>query len=541
MAIGKVNAYATVEAPKADFGAVAQLNIDNLVKSAKEDEQLKAAKKAAEDKAKQERVKDLGIFPDMTATGATGADSSNIRQASEGLKMWNEYNRDWVENGNYDSKAKAAALINHYKNLNNQMSELQKGAANFGTLAGQDKVNPKDKAYTMDLLKSSENGLTQFGFDKDTNPKVGIYKMSEDGTTKEFVKSMDYNEYYKNIFTPVANIDISEKANDAKQSFEKSLTEKFPGLIKTGIKELSKDTKDAIYKMALSEVENDQFMYVAGDKYNVIAKDDYKKSGFDPKDKEKVARAYADEIIGKFGIDKEITKMQPSKGDGDGSGSKTRTPLTLTTLTDVDFFGNKDDEGNNLDNYAIGMKSKVLSGISGTEKKSMKYIIPSFDKWSANNKEGVSKPTGEKMTDYVVTDFAYDNKGRPTVRGNYINTKSKTYKAALLDATQRLKKQREELKSGETDEEINNKAESELALNSELYDLERENHVQQIGKVEEQKLVSWLVANKGKINGIRIKDVPSVKRAMGYNSTVKTPSSSAAKGSSGKIENKRGI
>lgn len=330
MAIGKLNAYATVEAPKADFGAVAQLNIDNLVKSAKEDEQLKAAKAAAEDKAKQERVKDLGIFPDMTATGATGADSSNIRQASEGLKMWNEYNRDWVENGNYDSKAKAAALINHYKNLNNQMSELQKGAANFGTLAGQDKVNSKDKAYTMDLLKSSESGLIQFGFDKDTNPKVGIYKMSEDGTTKEFVKSIDYNEYYKNIWTPVANIDISEKANDAKNSFEKSLTEKFPGLIKTGIKELSKDAKDSIYKMALSEVENDQFMYVAGDKYNVIAKDDYKKSGFDVKDKEKVARAYADEIIGKFGKDVEITKIQPaSQPKGDGKAVKGQANVAI--------------------------------------------------------------------------------------------------------------------------------------------------------------------------------------------------------------------
>ena len=394
MAIGKVNAYATVEAPKADFGAVAQLNIDNLVKSAKEDEQLKAAKKAAEDKAKQERVKDLGIFPDMTATGATGADSSNIRQASEGLKMWNEYNRDWVENGNYDSKAKAAALINHYKNLNNQMSELQKGAANFGTLAGSDKVNPKDKAYTMDLLKSSENGLTQFGFDKDTNPKVGIYKMSEDGTTKEFVKSMDYNEYYKNIFTPVANIDISAKANDAKNSFEKSLTEQFPGLIKTGIKELSKDTKDAIYKMALSEVENDQFMYVAGDKYNVIAKDDYKKSGFGPKDKEKVARAYANEIIGKFGIDKEITKIQPSKGDGDG--------------------GKKDELGTvtvEADSAVRDLKLTGLSSFTGDKEftvppNSMSYAIQPLnlkDTSKLNSVKGGKSGFATTPTSFVVT------------------------------------------------------------------------------------------------------------------------------------------
>ena len=83
MAIGKLNAYATVEAPKADFGAVAQLNIDNLVKSAKEDEQLKAAKKAAEAKAKQEAAKEFGDFKVLDATGFNLQDQYSAQETKK--------------------------------------------------------------------------------------------------------------------------------------------------------------------------------------------------------------------------------------------------------------------------------------------------------------------------------------------------------------------------------------------------------------------------------------------------------------------------
>lgn len=519
MAIGKVNAYATVEAPKADFGAVAQLNIDNLVKSAKEDEQLKAAKKAAEDKAKQEREKDLKLFPNVTATGATAVDTFYLEQSKKDFELSNQYKRDWIENSNYESKAKYESLVHHYGDMNSNLANFGAQVTKFSERAGDGKsLYKKNAEYGMNIVKSMNENRLRISRDDDGNVKFGIYK-EEDGKMV-LDKVVDQATYYRDINNPVPNIDIDLDAKATKGVYEKSLTETYSGMTKKGVKELSEDAKEKIYQDCLSKVNDDNFAYVAGDVYGVIAKDEFKRSGFDKTEKEAIARKHADKIIGMFGKDvsKDTTFFAPK--DGGGSGSKTRTPLTFTTVTNADFYGNKDEQGNNLDNYAINAKSGVLSGISGTDPKSAKYIIPSFEKWSAKNKEGVSKPTGEIMTDYVVDKLLYDSKGRPTVSGNYIDVKSTTYKAALLDATQRLMKQREELKSGETDSEINAKAAEELSLNSEAYGIKRVNHVQQIGKVEEQDLIAYLVANKGKINGIKIKDVPSVKRAMGFNTKV---------------------
>lgn len=517
MAIGKVNAYATVEAPKADFGAVAQLNIDNLVKSAKEDEQLKATKKAAADKAKQEREKDLKLFPNVTATGATAVDTFYLEQSKKDFELSNQYKRDWIENSNYESKAKYESLVHHYGDMNNNLANFGAQVTKFSERAGDGKsLYKKNAEYGMNIVKSMDENRLRISRDDDGNVKFGIYK-EEDGKMV-LDKVVDQATYYRDINNPVPNIDIDADAKATKGVYEKSLTETYSGMTKKGVKELSEDAKKKIYEDCLSKVNDDNFAYVAGDTYGVIAKDEFKRSGFDKTEKTAIARKHADKIIGMFGKDvsKDTTFFAPDRGDG--SGSKVPFTPSTTKITNADFYGNTNKEGEQLDNYARDAKSMVLTGISGTDKKSKRFIIPSFAKWSADNPERKPKQTDEIMTDFVVTDLMYDNKGRPVVRGNYINTKSKTYKAALLDATQRLMKQRDELKSGETDEEINAKAESELALNSEAYDIERVNHVQAIGKVTEENLATYM---KGKtLNGIRIKDVPSMRKAMGFNTKV---------------------
>jgi hypothetical protein len=516
MAIGKVNAYATVDAPKADFGAVAQLNIDNLVKSAKEDEQLKVAKKAAADKAKSEREKDLKLFPNVTATGATAVDTFYLQQSKKDFDLSNQYKRDWIENNNYESKAKYESLVHHYGDMNNQLASFGTQVTKFSEKAGDGKsLYKKNAEHGMDIVKSMNENRLRISRDDNGNVKFGIYK--EEGGEMVLDKVVDQATYYRDINNPVPNIDIDADAKATKGVYEKDFIEKYSGRTKTGIKELSEDAKKKIYEDCLSKVNDDNFAYVAGDTYEVIAKDDFKRSGFDKTEKESIARKHADKIIGMFGREetKDTTFFAPK--DGGGSGSKVKTPLTLTTLTDADFYGNKDEQGNNLDNYAKGAKSKVLSGISGTEPKSAKYIIPSFEMWSANNKEGVAKPTGKILTDYVVDKLMYDNKGRPTVSGNYIDIKSRTYKKAKDDLVEYFKGLRTKDNSQETDTELEARAESELSLNSEAYGIERVNHVQQIGKVEEQDLIAYLIANKGRINGVKIKDVSSVKRAMGYN------------------------
>lgn len=514
MAIGKLNAYATVDAPKADFGAVAQLNIDNLVKSAKEDEQLKATKKAAADKAKAERDKDLKLFPNVTATGATAVDTFYLQQSKKDFELSNQYKRDWVENSNYESKAKYESLVHHYGDMNNNLANFSAQVTKFSEKAGDGKsLYKKNAEYGVNIIKSMDENRLRISRDDDGNVKFGIYK-EEDGKMV-LDKVVDQATYYRDINNPVPNIDIDLDAKATKGVYEKSLNETYSGMTKKGVKELSEDAKKKIYEDCLSKVNDDNFAYVAGDVYGVIAKDEFKRSGFDKTEKEAIARKHADKIIGMFGKDvsRDTTFFAPK--DGDGSGSKTPFTPSTTKLTNADFYGNTNENGEQLDNYSINAKSSLLTGISGTDRKSKKFIIPSFAKWSADNAERKPKQTNEIMSDFIVSDLMYDKAGRPIVRGNYINTKSTTYKEAKKSIIESLREEAVKAKSGETDAELDIKAEKELSLNSEAYGIERVNHVQAIGKVTEENLATYM---KGKtLNGIRIKDVPSMRKAMGYN------------------------
>lgn len=335
MAIGKVNAYATVDAPKADFGAVAQLNIDNLVKSAKEDEQLKAAKKAAADKAKSEREKDLKLFPNVTATGATAVDAFYLQQSKRDFDLSNEYKRDWIENDNYESKAKYESLVHHYGDMNNQLASFGTQVTKFSEKAGDGKsLYKKNAEYGMDIVKSMNENRLRISRDDDGNVKFGIYK-EEDGKMV-LDKVVDQATYYKDINNPVPNIDIDLDAKATKGVYEKDLTEKYSGRTKTGVKELSEEAKKKIYEDCLSKVNDDNFAYVAGDVYGVIAKDDFKRSGFDKTEKESIARKHADKIIGMFGREEtKDTSFVTPKGDGAGKEPKGQVLLSSDSFTRV--------------------------------------------------------------------------------------------------------------------------------------------------------------------------------------------------------------
>lgn len=344
MAIGKVNAYATVEAPKADFGAVAQLNIDNLVKSAKEDEQLKAAKKAAADKAKQEREKDLKLFPQVTATGATAVDAFYLEQSKKDFDLSNQYKRDWIENGNYESKAKYESLVHHYGDMNNNLANFGAQVTKFSERAGDGKsLYKKNAEYGMNIVKSMNENRLRISRDDDGNVKFGIYK-EEDGKMV-LDKVVDQATYYKDINNPVPNIDIDADAKATKGVYEKSLTETYSGMTKKGVKELSEDAKKKIYEDCLSKVNDDNFAYVAGDTYGVIAKDDFKRSGFSDTEKTAIARKHADKIIGMFGKDvsRDTTFFAPDRGDG----------------------GKKDELGTVAIETETAVRNPVITGLSG--------------------------------------------------------------------------------------------------------------------------------------------------------------------------------
>lgn len=377
MAIGKLNAYATVDAPKADFGAVAQLNIDNLVKSAKEDEQLKVAKKAAADKAKAEREKDLKLFPQVTATGATAVDTFYLEQSKKDFDLSNQYKKDWIENGNYESKAKYESLVHHYGDMNNNLANFGAQVTKFSERAGDGKsLYKKNAEYGMNIVKSMNENRLRISRDDDGNVKFGIYK-EEDGKMV-LDKVVDQATYYKDINNPVPNIDIDADAKATKGVYEKSLTETYSGMTKKGVKELSEDAKKKIYEDCLSKVNDDNFAYVAGDTYGVIAKDDFKRSGFSDTEKTAIARKHADKIIGMFGKDvsRDTTFFAPRGGDGGGKAIKGQanvaidSPFKLIKPNEIRGYTTGANDVNKMASVPVGSLSYPINA-SGMDKPEM--------------------------------------------------------------------------------------------------------------------------------------------------------------------------
>ena len=333
MAIGKVNAYATVEAPKADFGAVAQMNIDNLVKSVKEDEQAKAAQKVAADKAKNERDKDLGLFPETTATGTVPTDTFYIKKAGEDRDLYLAYKRDWTENGNYESRSKAEAIMGFYKDQNNQLAKRGEIVTKFNAAAGKGEIN---KVFSDRLTRITQNKNNIWSQDENGVTNIGIYEDKGDGTMERKEVMKDSN-YMSMLNSPVSNIDIPKVMGDEAKTFEKTLNETSSSYtLKKGVKKLSNEALSAIDAMAKGKMEDSDFIFNYMISKGKVPDDNAYLKIFSPELKKELAVMYAEEIKGRIGAETTIQRtaaQQPSGGDGGGT-----KPTGTVTISNQDRF-----------------------------------------------------------------------------------------------------------------------------------------------------------------------------------------------------------
>jgi hypothetical protein len=508
MAIGKVNAYATVEAPKADFGAVAQMNIDNLVKSVKEDEQAKAAQKVAADKAKGDRAKDLGLFPELTATGTSSDDSYYFKKAGADRDLYLSYKRDWEENENYDSKAKAETLIGYYKDQNGQLAKQGAIVTKFNELNGGEKLNTDYGDYWSNI---TQNQNVKYAQDENGVVYMGIYEEQEDGTRK-LVDKVKHSDYMTAISNPIKKRDIPNEMKSESASFEKTLNESSANYtIHQGVKKLSKEGLASIDSMAKGKMEDADFMFnymvskgIAPDKNAYMKK-------FDDTKKADLAKMYATEIKGMIGAETTIERKEGWHGfapdRGSGKGTEYGDP-TITNTTGGINFGNlkKDTKGNEylVNDYSKDASSNLITGLVNKNKKPL--IAGVVDIYEGGK-------VVDKVANARIADILYDKRGKPIVKFEFATSKTTTMSKPEQD-TYMEEFMRDN--SGATIDQAKAALDSELELSKQTSGEERDYHVQAIGPAQEARIAKDLKGTS--VNGVYFREgsVSELRRAAGF-------------------------
>lgn len=375
MAIGKVNAYATVDAPKVDFGAVAQMNIDNLVKSVKEDEQAKAVKKAAAEKAKAERVTE--DLPVLIATGNYAHDEFLTGEIIKQRKFHENFDADWRENDNYKSKVAAERIVSNIKNLNNQLTIEAETIKRTSALAGGNELN---KAYADKImsLTQKERRYTQ---NEKGEAFTGFYKDNGDGTAT-LEDEYAYSDYMVMMSNPVVRVDIPTVMGKEAETFEKTLTETSDNYTThEGVKKLSDKALASIDAMAKGKMEDSDFVFnymiekgYTPDKNAFLRK-------FDPKLKNELAGMYAEEIKGRIGEERTISRTAAQQ-PREGSGGKEKGYVNVDVNSSFDVKG--------VIKNGVTSSSSGLIGFTSTDAKN-EMQIPVGSKGYSLTSLGVEK------------------------------------------------------------------------------------------------------------------------------------------------------
>ena len=405
MAIGKVNAYATVEAPKADFGAVAQMNIDNLVKSVKEDEQAKAVKAAAAEKALDEKMGKLALFPDQVKSGTQSIDFESAKNYSDLQEQALVFKRTYEASGGKDNEAKTGyeRIIASMNNTNAELKVYGDDLVAVNARIGKDEVYGKYKNKINEISTAAAEGRILVKTDPKTQVKY-IAEYIEDPDNPGNMKLGEYrpaSEHIKMYRGAPANIKYQDIIKDAKDTFGVSLVETSASYVKkTGEEKLGVLQETGLYDYFLKMVEDDSKAAAIGDIAGVIGKDDYRVSGFKKDEKEKMARVMADRVISSYGTKDTIDMKDPyhAATGGGGSGDKEDKTLTISTTSSII----KADENNiSTKGRPLGSKSTILASDTfrkGATEVSIPIGTRTYQVAPVGGKEIMSNSLGMRLT-----------------------------------------------------------------------------------------------------------------------------------------------
>jgi len=511
MAIGKVNAYATVEGTPTDFG---KMTVDAIDKYNAQ-ENKKVAAKAAEAKEKAERRKEIKAFSGASISGNTTIDDVILPTVYSHGNLYAENVKKYEETGEIGYKLNAEKIqstVDLYKTVPttflSKLDEINKGVTDK-------KLNSSYAKDALNFGRSIAGGKMEVEFDENYNPIAKVYETDEDGNlTGKMLKEVPVMGLIKELNIP-GYYSKEDTVKDFKANNQMVLNEFYntANTMKTGEKKLTPALQSNIDYAAKSASLNDDAMA----QLMIDGGFGKKISNYTDDDRANVEKYYKNYLTNTFQneVNKDYTRpAQPSGGGGDGSKKEIFKPSTFDPSKSFIILRKKGEpvlfkDGTPM-SYGKDASSQALkiSDESPKAKAIDQIIVSNLDIYSANKVIG-------KAANALITDIVYDKRGKLIATGSYTDIKS--------------------TKSGFSQKITDEDSMSGGAIGAE----ERKTFTQPLGKSQVSAVLSKL---RGKTitapdgEDITIRNENDLKRAMGYKKPVAKASAKSNKVKTNKSE-----
>jgi hypothetical protein len=509
MAIGKVNAYATVEGTPTDFGKMTVDAIDRY--NAEEDKRAraKAEKEAAKAKATQEELKDLKSLDKYAPSGVYGIDDPALSATAQLADKLYEAKLQ-VQAGNMTS-----IQANHLAEKGNQaIAVLNQGAKYVQDKASEFSKN--SKLYNPEFIdKDAMEGLL----------KNTISEVLPDGSLRFRYKDKDGEiitsnpkEIADKVYDIPLAVNINEKLKGFKAVVEQDKIAKIQGGYIATETEKSKDLISNASVEAQSWVSDKDTRATLWSQYErtLPEKDRVgpKKDDFSEEQLTKLYNYSNDYILNSYNKEKELTRIPTSGGGGDGAKKEIFKPSTFDPSKSFTILREggqpvlyKDGTAMSYGRDAASQGLKV-SDESPKAKAENQIIVSNLNIYSAGKVIG-------KAANALITDIVYDKRGKLIATGSYtdIKTSKSGYKQSI-----------------NVDEDV---------TTGSIGGEQRKTFIQPLGKSQVSAVLAKL---RGKVitapdgEDITIRNENDLKRAMGYKKPVAKASAKSNKVKTNKSE-----
>ena len=495
MAIGKVNAYATVEGAPTDFGKMTVDAIDRY--NAEEDKRAraKAEKEAAKAKLAQEELKSLKSLDKYAPSGVYGIDDPALSAVAQyGDKLYQA-----------QLQVKAGDITSIEANRLAEKGNQAIAVLNQGAKYVQDKAT--------EFSKNSKLYNTEF-IDKDAMENLLKNTISEvlpDGSLRFRYKDKDGEiitsnpkEIADKVYDIPLAVNINEKLKGFKAVVEQDKIAKIQGGYIATETEKSNHLKSNASAEAQGWISDKDTRATLWSQYERTlpekARVGPKKDDFSEEQLTKLYNYANDYILNSYNKEKELTRI-PTSGGGGGDGDKKEKfkPITFNPVNSFFQLNEKGEPGKF--NYGKGARSQALtiSDSSPKAKSENQIIISNLDVYAGKKVIG-------QAANALITDLVYDQAGRLVATGTYTDLKST--KAGFKQAVSET----EDVTTGSTAPE------------------EKNTFTQPLGKSQVSAVLSKLI---GKVitspdgEDITIRNENDLKRAMGYKKPTGAPANKA--------------
>lgn len=480
MAIGKQGAYATVEGGVVDFGKMTSGAIDKYQTQQALQEKLKQEKAAAKAKAISDEVKNLRVMGKYTSSGMKEIDDPALLLTHQYANALGEIGAkvQTGESNSFDYNQMVSKADQALEVMNQAAKYARDRAAAYTELADGNKLNPEliAKPETIgSVMKDTvpvlnENGSITYNYkDADGN----IFKTEN---PKEIIDKVFGN--------PVLKVELSTELKKVKDVLDQDKIAKQSGGFIVTQTEQSKRFLGGVSTSAVN---------LLGDR-NIKAElwSDYQKSlpedkrvgpkadGFSEKENQDLYNYTYNKILGYYPEEKSMTQLSKSGGGNDND----KTTFTPTTYDPSQSFGNYGKTANGL-----GIS------VSDASTKSKQVILSSIPIGKASDNKGT-------ISNALVTDVMYDDKGRMVANMTYVDWKS-------TKLTKEQKQKGLTLMQTKGFDDLDAIAD-ELGVSSATLAESRKTIVQPIGKAAQSKVLSKMGLTDAQL-----------KAKVGYSSTVK--------------------